>query len=91
MASNSSPVFSFLSFQSFQKIERHIMNRSKYVRCLAILRNPSSKHKNSNFKYWVINTFKLIKVGSIDGLNVKSDKHNRGRKSTCYSEPSNDL
>ncbi|CAG8441798.1 14960_t:CDS:2 [Cetraspora pellucida] len=51
MASNSSLVFPFLSPQTFQKIvddymsnrknERHIMNRTKYHRCLVILQNPS--------------------------------------------------
>ncbi|RIB10284.1 hypothetical protein C2G38_2206534 [Gigaspora rosea] len=88
MASNNSMAFSFLSLEAFKKIitnymnnrknERHIMNHLKYNHCIKLLRNPNSNHENANFKHWALNSFRLIKVGAIEELNIKSDDNNRG-------------
>lgn len=87
--------FNFLTRESFERIletfisqrknKRCLMDESRYNECLNVLKNPNAQH-NPSFKYWVIHTFKILIIGSIEELHViKQDANNLGTQ-VCIVE-----
>ncbi|RIB21393.1 hypothetical protein C2G38_2176830 [Gigaspora rosea] len=84
--------YSFLSRKSFDRIsEKHVNQRKinrnlmDINRCDESLKNPSLQH-DSKLKYWITNTFKMLRICMTEELHLlKRDENNLGTQPQTYS------
>ena len=79
-------IYSFLFRESFdkilqkhvnqRKINRSLMDINRCNECLNVLKNLSLKH-NPKQKYWITDTFKIIRIGTTEELHFLNGMLNR--------------